>query len=31
MDWQEDDFTAGFVFEIPTPKGPVRLRRELYV
>jgi iron-sulfur cluster assembly protein len=30
MDWREDDFTAGFVFENPNAKGRVRLRRKLH-
>ena len=30
MDWREDDFTAGFVFENPECQGRVWLRRKLY-
>ncbi len=30
MDWVEDDFTAGFVFDQPQRQGRLRLRRELY-
>ncbi len=30
MDWVEDDFAAGFVFENPNAKGALRLRRELH-
>jgi Fe-S cluster assembly iron-binding protein IscA len=29
MDWQEDDFAAGFVFANPTPRAPVAAGRAL--